>query len=933
MAILKNTTIQGTGYVTVPAKNALNRPNIDLVVQSFTSVGTTSWTAPAGVTAIDVLVVAGGGGGGAVRSASSFAAGAGGGAGGIIYQTNYAVTPNTSYTVTVGAGGAGSTAGVNRGANGGNSVFGALTAIGGGGGASWGDGGNTGGSGGSGGGGSGRIVSNTAVGGAGTAGQGFDGGIGSATAPNYSGGGGGGAGGRGGNGDPYMGGGGGIGLNFSISKTPTWYGGGGGGGVYTSSGPAGRGGLGGGGNGGQSYPSNGENGIANTGGGGGGASSNGSNVTNTGGAGGSGIVIIRYSLIQGTSDMPSGIMQYNSELKDLEFYEDNTTGWVPANTSNNFASHNLMAFSEAISALNGYVRLNATDSILTNQISAPNGTLTASLLSTDGASSSRHTIQINPGNHKSYRNYTFSVFVKARGDQRYVGLETSSYSNWTTTGGTTFDLLTGTVVSQFGSVALGTITSYGDGWYRISATAISGVSTFASGGWYINLVNSTGANAIVVPSTDGLYIWGVQDEEDALVPGLYTPTLTSSAPAPISTNTDRIHLFNSVGKATIVSVKAFHVVGVSRAANYTVQYSDNGTSWTTAFGGVMSGTAVGMITGTVTTGGSGTTGTGTWGPRRFWRYVEGTTVTGHHPRVSRIVIVDTLGIEYDLVVYAGDNDIDRGMYIIGTTGAYRIPSVSSFVPAVTGTVEVLVVAGGGAGGNCEGNGGTPAGGGGGGGVIYNPTYPVTAGNIYTVRVGTGGPEAVKIGVAGTNGGNSAFGALTAIGGGGGGGDDVSSSFGTSEVPRRIGLPGGSGGGASNVSNGGAATLGQGNRGGGVGSNSAICSGGGGAGGGGGNGNLSGSQTGGPGLSINITGEPIYYGGGGGGGGLTGVEPGLGGKGGGGRGASFTGTAGANALPGTDGLGGGGGGSAANQGSASPGARGGDGIVIVKYSYR
>ena len=90
------------------------------------------WTAPSGVTKIEVLVVAGGGGGGAGGNR----AGGGGGGGGVIYNESYNVTPNTEYSISVGAGGTGGAGGNNYtpGISGGNSTFGTLTASGGGGG-------------------------------------------------------------------------------------------------------------------------------------------------------------------------------------------------------------------------------------------------------------------------------------------------------------------------------------------------------------------------------------------------------------------------------------------------------------------------------------------------------------------------------------------------------------------------------------------------------------------------------------------------------------------------------------------------------------------------------------------------------------------------------------------------------------------------------
>ena len=244
------------------------------VVRSFTTTGTTSWTAPRDVTQVEVLVVGGGGGGGHGSSSG------GGGGGGLIYNTAYPVTPGQTYTVTVGAGGAGTNG--STGGSGGNSVFGPLTAIGGGGG---------GGAGGSGGGSAGATIY------AGTAGQGFAGGAGFVDgSAYYRDGGGGGAAGVGGNastgtGSPGNGGNGGNGLQFSISGTPTYYAGGGGGAGWTRAGPPhvtpGTGGSGGGGAGSLYNIDTPTAGTANTGGGGG--------ASNNGAAGGSGIVIIRYT--------------------------------------------------------------------------------------------------------------------------------------------------------------------------------------------------------------------------------------------------------------------------------------------------------------------------------------------------------------------------------------------------------------------------------------------------------------------------------------------------------------------------------------------------------------------------------------------------------------------------------------------------------------
>ena len=324
MATLQSMTITDTGNITLPVGTSANRPTVNSTSTSFTTVGSTSWTAPAGVTLIEVLVVGGGGGGG-------FQVGGGGGGGGVIYNSAYPVTPGNSYTVTVGAGGTGAANGSTAGTNGGLSRFDILVALGGGRGANHSTGATAGGlgaSGSSGGGGSGNDGSVSALGGAGTTGQGFAGGKGRGpNGPNsgaawaggdsWAGGGGGGAGGAGADSTVNAQGGlGGVGLQFNISGTPTYYAGGGGGCNSVTGNPRVLGGLGGGGNGrGNADDAADKNGTANTGGGGGGVR----DTSGAAGNGGSGIVIIRYSLTA-TSTVAIGQSRFNSTSGKIETF-------------------------------------------------------------------------------------------------------------------------------------------------------------------------------------------------------------------------------------------------------------------------------------------------------------------------------------------------------------------------------------------------------------------------------------------------------------------------------------------------------------------------------------------------------------------------------------------------------------------------------------
>jgi len=88
-----------------PASAASN--SITMVVQGqqeYTTPGTYTWVAPAGVTSVSAVVVGGGGNGatGGCCCGSPFG-GAGGGGGALAYINNYSVTPGDSYTLRVGA--------------------------------------------------------------------------------------------------------------------------------------------------------------------------------------------------------------------------------------------------------------------------------------------------------------------------------------------------------------------------------------------------------------------------------------------------------------------------------------------------------------------------------------------------------------------------------------------------------------------------------------------------------------------------------------------------------------------------------------------------------------------------------------------------------------------------------------------------------------
>jgi hypothetical protein len=245
---------------------------------------------------------------------------------------------------------------------------------------------------------------------------------------------------------------------------------------------------------------------------------------------------------------------------------------------------------------------------------------------------------------------------------------------------------------------------------------------------------------------------------------------------------------------------------------------------------------------------------------------------------------------------------------ITTDGSYKVHTFNAsgtFTPTVGNvatvgdTVAVLVVAGAGAGSSDLG------GGGGAGGLIYNASFYVTDTGL-TVTVGAGGATSAgttrQTNTMGSNGANSVFSSLTAIGGGRGG------AFWSDNATYTTGAVGGSGGGAgagnSNPGIGGAGTASQGYAGG-----TSTYSPHHAAGGGGGSGAVGGNAS--TTTSGNYTGNA-----------------GSGGNGGGGQGWD----SGAGATAGTANTGGGGGGGGYTT-APTIGAAGGSGLVIIRYQFQ
>ncbi len=287
----------------------------------------------------------------------------------------------------------------------------------------------------------------------------------------------------------------------------------------------------------------------------------------------------------------------------------------------------------------------------------------------------------------------------------------------------------------------------------------------------------------------------------------------------------------------------------------------------------------------------------------------------------------------DGAVGVTDGDYKYHIFNSSKTGSNAFVVSNSGDANGSNTLEYLIIAGGGGGGGQKVSGAYyGAGGGGAGGYLTSNTMPCPAAGNHNVTIGGGGAGGTNttqqtIIARGTQGSNSVFNGVTAIGGGyGGDGNEAGGNNGGN------GGSGGGGGARNSTNPGGSGTSGQGNAGG---EGRPY---GGGAGGGaggagenaraGGTGGYSNGGYGGFGLASSITGSAITRAGGGGGGAYSGGSGGNAGSGGGGAGGNINqwgGAGGAN-------TGGGSGGAGKNSGTGTN-ASGGSGIVVIRYKFQ
>lgn len=186
----------------------------------------------------------------------------------------------------------------------------------------------------------------------------------------------------------------------------------------------------------------------------------------------------------------------------------NLTSYIPPEITNK------LKYSEQFSN-SVWQKNNST--ITPNQISAPDGTLTADLL-LETATNGEHNITyvVSPNLDLTNRNYTYSIYVKKYNRSRLLIKMVNNANTSYVAGTINLDTVTATLATSVGSgVAVScSITPDIDGWYRISLTGKTGVNEIQS--MQLLVLDDTGTTPYTGDITKGVYVWGAQLQKDTL---------------------------------------------------------------------------------------------------------------------------------------------------------------------------------------------------------------------------------------------------------------------------------------------------------------------------------------------------------------------------------------------------------------------------------
>ena len=203
-------------------------------------------------------------------------------------------------------------------------------------------------------------------------------------------------------------------------------------------------------------------------------------------------------------------------------------------------STNLVTYSEDYSH-SSWTKVNA--SVSSNTTTSPSGETNAStLVSTSGTS--EQYLDVGSLSIASGNDYTMSVFVK-KNNYNFFLIRFTGVGGAFSAGNVFFDINNGTL-GTVDSGYTGSIESFGNGWYRCSATK-NASGTTASGKVRLQLATSDNTESITGDGSSGTFIYGSQFEQSSYATS-YIPSNSGSSTtrtADVCNNAGTAATFNS----------------------------------------------------------------------------------------------------------------------------------------------------------------------------------------------------------------------------------------------------------------------------------------------------------------------------------------------------------------------------------------------------